>query len=94
LFTGRRPDAYEWEADGSAFDARHLIEHLVESSEGKPNPNDVITYLLRFNLGTEPHPSRIDPLVTFVKQSGGRFDNDMIIATLSLIAAMPEYQLC
>jgi uncharacterized protein (DUF1800 family) len=94
LLTGRRPDAYEWQADGTTFDARHLIEHLVESANGQPRPEDVISYLLRFNLGTQPHPSRVATLTQFAEKSGGGFDNDMIIATLSLIAAMPEYQLC
>lgn len=97
LLTGRRPDAYEWQADGSQFNASHLIDHLSDSatgSEGLPSVRDVITYLLRFNLGTEPHASRIDTLVDFVNAHGGRMDNDMLIAVLSLIAAMPEYQLC
>ena len=94
LLTGRRPDAYEWQADGSSYDARHLIEHLTETADGKPSTEDVVNYLLRFNLGTEPHASRVDTLVQFVNSHGGTIDNDMLIALLSLIAAMPEYQLC
>ena len=94
LLTGRRPDAYEWEADGSSFDATHLIDHLNESADGKPSSDDVVNYLLRFTLGTQPHPTRIQTLTEFVSQRGGRVDNDMLIALLSLIAAMPEYQLC
>jgi hypothetical protein len=36
----------------------------------------------------------VQTLTAFVKQRGGRVDNDVLIALLSLIAAMPEYQLC
>ena len=93
LLTGRRPDAYAWQTDGSVYDAMHLIEHL----RTPPDPIDVrdaVTYLLRFNLGTEAQPERIESLVRFVNAHGGRLDNSMLIAVLALITAMPEYQLC
>ena len=28
LLTGRKPDAYAWQADGTPYDATHLLEHL------------------------------------------------------------------
>ncbi len=93
LLTGRRPDAYAWQTDGSVYDAMHLIEHL----RTPPDPIDVrdaVTYLLRFNLGTEAQPERVESLVRFVNARGGRLDNSMLIAVLALITAMPEYQLC
>jgi len=93
LLTGQRPDAYPWDRDGSSYDATHLIEHLSDQ-RGHYHLPDVIGYLLRFNLGREPLPDRVATLTTFVEGHGGRLDNDMIIALLALITAMPEYQLC
>ena len=49
---------------------------------------------MRFNLGVQPHPSRVDTLVEFVNTNGGKLNNQTLIKVLSLIAAMPEYQLC
>jgi uncharacterized protein (DUF1800 family) len=92
LLTGRRPAAYPWEKDGKSFKATHLVEHLKR--EGKYDPQEVATYLLRFGLGTQPHAERIETLVQFVEDHGGKIDNDMLVALLSLITAMPEYQLC
>jgi uncharacterized protein (DUF1800 family) len=94
LLTGRQPNAYEWQAEGSPYDARHLIDHFNQSASGKPSVEDVVTYLLRFNLGAQPHPSRLQTLTEFANARGGAFDNETLIAILSLIAAMPEYQLC
>lgn len=93
LLTGRRPDAYEWDADGSAFDAHHLIEEIPASADESTLRRDLV-HLLRFNLGTQPHPDRIDTLVKYVNDNGGELNNETLIAVLSLIAAMPEYQLC
>ena len=40
----------------------------------------------RFHLAYE--------LVALVEEHGGRLDEHMLIALMSLITAMPEYQLC
>jgi len=93
LLTGRRPDAYEWETDGSEPDLVHLVDHLRDAA-GDVKSDDAVKYLLRFALGAEPSEDRIAPLVDFVKRNGGRMDTTMLIALLSLITAMPEYQLC
>jgi hypothetical protein len=93
LLTGRRPDAKAWEADGAPYDARHLSEHL--DAAGAPvAPRDAAVYLLRFNLGRAPHPDRVETLMAFIDSCGGRLDNDVLVGSLALIAAMPEYQLC
>jgi uncharacterized protein (DUF1800 family) len=94
LLTGRRPDAYEWQADGREYDPTHLIDHMTEAGDGEATPEQVVRYLLRFTLGTQPHPERVQTLVKFVNENGGTIDKPMLIALLSLIAAMPEYQLC
>ena len=94
LLTGRRPDAYEWQADGKEFNAMPLIEHLPPSAGGGAGLDETVSYLLRFTLGTPPHPDRITTLVNFVNDRGGKIDNTILIEMLCLIAAMPEYQLC
>jgi uncharacterized protein (DUF1800 family) len=94
LLTGRRPDAYEWQAEGKQFNAMPLIEHIPPSADGEANLDDTVSYLLRFTLGTPPHPDRITSLVNFVNDRGGKIDNTILIEMLCLIAAMPEYQLC
>lgn len=93
LLTGRRPEQYPWDADSAVFDATHLIEHLREDG-GVPSTRDAIAYLMRFMLGSEPAPARLDTLVDFIESTGGPLDNDRLVATLALIGAMPEYQLC
>lgn len=93
LLTGRRPTAMPWEAEGTAYDAMHLIDHLTDES-ATPDPEVAMVYLLRFAFGAEPHPSRVAALTRFVADNGGQLDNDMLIGVLSLITAMPEYQLC
>lgn len=93
LLTGRRPDAYPWEADGSAYDATHLVEHLRDE-DGAIDVEQAVVYLLRFGLGRDPSRERIDELNRFVSDHGGVMNNTVLVALLSLITAMPEYQLC
>ncbi len=96
LLTGRRPESYEWQADGREYDPTHLIAHLEhDSADGQAaSIDDVVNYLLRFNLGTHPHADRVKTLTEFAHANGGKVDRPMLIGLLSLIAAMPEYQLC
>jgi hypothetical protein len=94
LLTGRRPDAYEWEADGATFDATHLIAHFKELGETEASPSEVVAYLLRFSLGTDPSPARVQALCDYMTERGGAVDNESLIHMLSLIAAIPEFQLC
>ncbi len=92
MLTGRRLDRAPRTGDGTAYDARHLVEDLREP-DGALGVRDAVTYLLRINLAGNVHPQRIDSLVEFVEGRGGRMDNAMLIALLALITAMPEYQL-
>jgi len=92
MLTGRLPDQYPWDDDGSTYDAVHLVEHLREP-DGSIDVRDAVTYLLRISLACEVLQERVDGLVAFVEARGGRVDNAMLIALLSLIASMPEYQL-
>ncbi len=92
LLTGRRPDVYDWENDDDRFDATPLVEHLRR--DGAVPPEAAIDYLLRISLASEPHTERRQALAQFLQERGGPVDNDRILALLSLITALPEYQLC
>jgi uncharacterized protein (DUF1800 family) len=94
LLTGRRPDAAQWQEDGSDYDATHLIASLDRSADGEVDVRQAIIYLMRFNLGTQPHASRVDTLVEYVTAHGGKLNNQTLVKVLCLITAMPEYQLC
>jgi uncharacterized protein (DUF1800 family) len=76
----------------AAFPAERLITHL--SQDGPPDPDSTVDYLLRFCLGTEPHPRRRQQVRAFVSDIGDRIDRDRLVAMLALITAFPEYQLC
>lgn len=93
LLTGRRPDQYDWQAETSVCDLTHLVNH-IEGWDGSEAVSDVARYLLRFTLGREPHADRTSALVEFIRNHGGRFDNDRLVGAMALITAMPEYQLC
>jgi len=93
LLTGRRPDAYPWQSDGSVYDATHLLAELRATGE-RPASRDAATYLLRIMLGAEPHEARVAEIESFIESCGGRLENSVLVGALALIAAMPEYQLC
>ncbi len=95
LLTGRQPNSQPWQADGSMYDASHLIEDQ-RSPNGSIDIEAAARYLLHFNLGRAPSEDRVAILVDFIRRNGSehRLDNNTFIAVLSLIAAMPEYQLC
>ncbi len=76
----------------TAFPAERLVEHL--SADGPPDPDTTVDYLLRFCLGTEPHPDRRRELRSFLAELGDRIDRDRLVALLAIITALPEYQLC
>ena len=81
--------------DGDAaapFPAERLVAHL--STDGPPDPDATVDYLLRFCLGTEPHPERRRELRAFLASLGDRVDRDRLVAMLALVTALPEYQLC
>lgn len=92
LFTGKRPDIYDWESDADSWDALALVEHLRQ--DGRLPAESVVDFLLRSSLPTEPHPDRRTALVSFANQGGGTINNDRMLALLSLVSALPEYQLC
>jgi uncharacterized protein (DUF1800 family) len=92
LLTGRRPRAEPWWSEGPHFDAMHMTEPARDMS-GRLEPDAAVRYLLRFMLGSEPHPERIRALTAYVHAQEQGLDNTTLIRMLALITAMPEYQL-
>lgn len=88
--------------DAAPYPAERLVEHLQSDRERETRGNGlegdvVIDYLLRFCLGTEPHPDRRTEIRDFLgrlDQGSRLIDRDRLVAILSLITALPEYQLC
>ncbi|MCA9284685.1 MAG: DUF1800 domain-containing protein [Phycisphaerales bacterium] len=94
LLTGKRPNTYAWQEDDAVYDPTHLLAHLPSLDGGPPPVRDATTYLLRFMLGSDPRPERVDGLVAFVERNGGRIDTNVATALVAVIAAFTEYQLC
>jgi uncharacterized protein (DUF1800 family) len=89
LLTGQRPDASAWEADGARFDAMALAQNQTSS------PRAVIKYLLTSILNIEnPSRDRTSSLEDFMKTQNNKINNETVTGLLTLITAMPEYQLC
>jgi len=93
LLTGRRPASYDWEAEMTPYDAMPLIAHL-RGEAGSVAPDDLIDYLLQFTLGQPLRVERRATLRAVLAGCGDQVTNEVLIALLALITAMPEYQLC
>ena len=89
LLTGQRPDTQAWEADSKSFDAMSLVNGRIS------NPKSTIKYLLSSLLNLEsPSRDRISSLEDFMKTQHNKINNETVTGLLTLITAMPEYQLC
>ncbi len=91
LLTGRMPAGYSAASGEYGFDALRLLAHLAEAGPLELEPT--IEYLLKMHFGPEPSTPRRDTLMAFAQQHSGRVSNDLVVGLLSLITAMPEYQL-
>ena len=90
LLTGQRPDGYGWEADNKPYDAMSLV-----STNDKDDPKKVSKQLMTLLLGGgEPHPDRLYSLLNYLKTQHNEINNETVVGLLTLITAMPEYQLC
>ncbi len=88
MLTGQRPDEPAWESDGAKFDAMSLIREQDNDS------NAAITYLLSTLLNQDkPSKERIESLQVFMTTQHNKINNESITELLTLITAMPEYQL-
>jgi hypothetical protein len=87
--TGQRPDSNAWEADGKTYDAMALVQGHTSS------PRATIKYLLSSLLNIEsPSRERTSSLEDYMKTQHNNVNNKTVTGLLTLITAMPEYQLC
>ena len=93
LVTGRAPTGLGVAADGADYDPRALTDALAGVGGTSDEAAAIAERLLRFCLGGEPRPERIEAVRELVAATGNRIDHDRTLALLCLITAMPEYQL-
>lgn len=89
LLTGQKPDGYGWEADNKPFNSMSLVASV------KDDPKKVSKHLMQIILGRkDPHPDRLSSLLDYLKTQHNQINNETVVGLLTLITAMPEYQLC
>ena len=89
LLTGQRPDGEPWETGGARFDAMSLVKGQTRDTK------DTVTFLLSSLLNVEePNRDRVASLLDFMKTQNNTINNESVTSLLTLITAMPEYQLC
>jgi len=88
LITGQRPDGYAWDADATKYDAISLLGGRTKS------PKQAVRYLLT-NVLCNPNiqQEREDSLLDYLKTQHNVINNRTVTGLLTLITAMPEYQL-
>lgn len=94
LLTGKTPRGYDPLAAVDRYDPMILLDDLVRTvPQAAADARAVSDYLLRFTLGGDASPERLAVLVDHFSGAGG-VNQDSLTTALSLIAAMPEYQVC
>ncbi len=89
LLTGQRPDGEPWETGGDQFNAMALAKGQTRDSKA------LIKFLLTSLLNVEdPSRDRISPLQDYMTTQHNNINNETVTGLLTLITAMPEYQLC
>lgn len=92
LLTGRRLAGFSPSGARSRYDALKLLAS-VPKADGRYDVPVVAQYLLRMAFGKEASTERARTLVDYANEKGGRITNEIVIGMLSLITAMPEFQL-
>ena len=89
LLTGQRPDGHPWEADSSPFNAMQVL------GTERGDPKRVVKELLTSQLCVDtPDADRVSTLLDYLKTQHNEINNHTVKGLLTLITAMPEYQLC
>jgi hypothetical protein len=89
MITGQRPDGHAWDRDSSQFNALQVL------GDEKSDPKRVVMELLTNQLGVQtPDADRVSTLLDYLKTQHNAIDNHTVKGLLTLISAMPEYQLC
>lgn len=89
LITGKDPRKKKWNRKQVGYDPMHLLAG-VDSREPRP----VVDHIVGFMLGDHTPAERREPLYQFMRARSKGVTKDSLIALLTLITAMPEYQLC
>ncbi len=89
LISGKLPFKDGWSRNDVNYDPGFLVKDLPA-----PKPAAVTDHLIATLLGDRVAPQRREQLIGFLSDRGGPINRDTLIATLLLITAMPEYQLC
>jgi len=89
LITDKDPRKRKWNRKQIGYDPMPLLAG-IESRE----PGTVVDHVVGFMLGEHTPTDRREPLYRFMKERKKGVDADGMIALLTLITAMPEYQLC
>jgi hypothetical protein len=89
LIAGKVPGDGSWNASKVEYDPGFLIADLPGKS-----PEKVVDRLVNLLIGTHAAAERRGELTKFLAARRGGVTGDALLATLTLVAAMPEYQLC
>ncbi|MAI67671.1 MAG: hypothetical protein CMJ26_07320 [Phycisphaerae bacterium] len=89
LLTGQRPDSEAWEADGTRYDAMRLVQGHARTA--KTTIKHLVSTILNVD---EVEKDRMSSLEDFVKTQHNNINNETVTGLITLITAMPEYQLC
>ncbi|MFG0331604.1 MAG: DUF1800 family protein [Phycisphaerales bacterium] len=94
LLTGQMPSGFSASGGRLDLDAMSLLTHLERDDRGEYDIDQAVRYLVKLSFGRDIEESRMTELMQFTKSHGGRMSNDLVVALLCLMTAMPEYQLC
>ncbi len=89
LITGKDPRKKRWSPGQAGYDPMPLLD-----SVDRKDPQAVVDHLVDLMLGHHIKPERRQPLYEFLAQRKKGVNRDSMFALLTLITAMPEYQLC
>lgn len=95
LLTGRTPPGARAMGSNELYDTATVLGELARVDPGaERDPERAIGFLLRFMLGGEPSEEHLATLRDFVQRHGGKMTEPVTLGTMTLIATLPEYQLC
>jgi len=89
LITGKDPRKKKWSRKQVGYDPMHLLSGL-----GSTEPDVVVDHVVSFMLGEHTPVDRRRPLYDFMRERDKGVNADSLIGLLTLVTAMPEYQLC
>ena len=92
LLTGRLPRGYDAMAGEERYDAAPILEGV--NSRTRKDPDLLAAHILDCALCVEVSAEKREALAVFIRSRGQNDLATTVGESLSLVAAMPEYQLC